>query len=320
MPQPVVQARSLRKEYGGLVAVRDVDLTIEQGQVWGLIGPNGAGKTTLLKMLATLLRPTAGELKVLGHSTRTEYEKARKSLGYMPDFFNLYDGLTLDECVRFFGRCYEVPESELEKRATEALDYVGLSEKQFEPIQNLSRGMTQRLGVANLLVHDPPLILLDEPASGLDPVARIRLRRVLTRLADEGKTVVISSHILSELDELCTHVCAMNRGEIIASGNIQLLTKGMASSVLSVGIVAEDGGAASDALVERALSIARALPSVQSAEKSSKGLRLTTASDGLAHAQLNAALVSQGIPVSSLVTEEGGLESLFALEASGDES
>ena len=305
----VVEARKLRKEYGGLVAVADVDLTIEKGDVVGLIGPNGAGKTTLLKMLATLLRPTSGDMIVMGKPVRDEPEAVRAQLGYMPDFFNLYPGLSLDECVRFFGRAYGVPENRLEQRVAESLDYVGLGEKRYEVISHLSRGMTQRLGVANLLVHDPPFIILDEPASGLDPAARIQLRQVLRRLASEGKTILISSHILTELEEMCTHVCAMHRGKVMAQGRIDQIRSELTSAVITVHFVWPDGGKAAG--LEEAARISRSVSGVLEVRFLQEGISVTLSPDKAAHAALNNALVSARLPVCSFSQEKQGLEALF---------
>jgi ABC-2 type transport system ATP-binding protein len=298
----VVDTRNLRKEYGRLTAVDDVNLQIERGQVVGLVGPNGAGKTTLLKMLATLLPPTSGQLSLLGMDVTPPYQAVRKQLGYMPDFFNLYDGVTLDECVRFFGRCYGVPEAELGVRVGEALEYVGLTEKRFEEIQHLSRGMTQRLGIANLLVHDPALIILDEPASGLDPEARIQLRDVLKRLARDGKTIVISSHILSELEELCSHICAMHRGSVVAQGSIEAIRQSLSASKLRVRLV-EGATFAAD--------IALAVPGVSAAEIQGGDLLVEMSGGARAHALLNETLVKAGLQVSGLNEEKLGLEALF---------
>lgn len=189
----VLEADSLRKEFGALVAVDNVSLSLEQGQVLGLIGPNGAGKTTLLRILATLLRPTSGRATILGCDLATRYLSIRKRIGFVPDFFNLYGDLTLRECLAFFAEAYEVPPERIAQRVDEVLRYVDLQDKQDSLVRHLSRGMVQRMGVGIRLIHDPDLYLLDEPASGLDPKARIQLRNVLRRLSDEGKTIITSS-------------------------------------------------------------------------------------------------------------------------------
>ncbi len=215
-----IVTEKLRKEFGTLVAVNDVDLTLERGSVLGLVGPNGAGKTTLLRMLATLLEPTDGRANVLGYDLRKQYLKIRRSIGFMPDFFNLYNDLTLEECLRFFAEAYRVDKSVIPQKVNAALEYVDLVDKRRDFVRRLSRGMVQRMGVAALLVHDPEVLLLDEPASGLDPAARIKLRTILRGLADQGRTVIISSHILTELAGLCSHIVIMDKGSIIANGTV----------------------------------------------------------------------------------------------------
>lgn len=304
--ETVLTARALRKEYGSLVAVDDVDLEIRKGEILGLIGPNGAGKTTLLRMLGTLLTPTSGEIRWLGLDASRERDRVRKVLGYMPDFFNLYPGLTLRECVGFFGRAYGVPEETLERRVEEAVAFVGLSEKLDASITHLSRGMTQRLGVANLLVHDPALILLDEPASGLDPTARIQLRDVLKRLASEGKTVVVSSHILTELEDLCSHLCVMAGGRILAKGSVAELRKTLGASRirLSLGTDSEDS-------VELARALLGEHPDVTSVEREGSSLFVHAPGEPNVLAALNRKLVEAGLPVIGLGIAESSVEDLF---------
>ena len=216
----ILEINNIRKEYGTVVAVNDVSFSMAPGQVLGLIGPNGAGKTTLLRILATVLRPTSGSVKLLGYDLKKQYLKIRKNIGYLPDFFNLYNDLTLRECLDFFARAYKVKVKSIPDRIDEVLSYIELSNKQNDLIRHLSRGMVQRMGVGALLVHNPDLFLLDEPASGLDPKARIHLREILKKLANEGKTIIISSHILTELSGFCTHIALMNDGKIVMHGAV----------------------------------------------------------------------------------------------------
>lgn len=299
----VVDTQSLRKEYGALVAVRDVELRIEKGEVLGLVGPNGAGKTTLLRMLATLIRPTRGTAQVLGHDILRDYLDVRRRIGFMPDFFNLYNDLTLEECLTFFSSAYRVPKADIPARVSSALEYVKLEAKRGERIGHLSRGMTQRLGVACMLVHDPDLLLLDEPASGLDPQARIQLRTVLHRLASDGKTVVISSHILTELDELCSDLCIMDRGRIVERGSVsEITTKAAGATQVEATLRKPDPGA-----VEVACALAFA-----AAATLDGNVLLVTMPDGPEElAALNRALVAAGIDVIGLATREHSLESVF---------
>jgi len=299
----VVETQSLRKEYGTLVAARDVELTVERGEVLGLVGPNGAGKTTLLRMLATLVRPTRGTARVLGHDVLRDYLAVRRHIGFMPDFFNLYNDLTPEECLRFFASAYRVPAGDIPGRVTAALRYVNLETKRAERIEHLSRGMTQRLGVACMLVHDPDLLLLDEPASGLDPQARVQLRKVLRQLASDGKTIVISSHILTELDDLCTGLCIMDRGRIVERGHVEEITR-KAAGATEVEVML--GGAEA-----RAVEIARALDFVREAVLDGNRLLAKMPDDAGRRAALNRALVTAGIEVAGLRSRKQDLESVF---------
>jgi ABC-2 type transport system ATP-binding protein len=216
----IVEARGLLKRYDGTLAVAGVDLAIEQGEIFGLVGPNGAGKTTMLRMLATLLEPTAGDAEIAGESIRRNPQAVRRVLGYMPDAFGVYDDMKVWEYLDFFGRCYGLGAAQRKRMIGDLLELVDLAAKRDTYVLSLSRGMQQRLCLAHALVHDPQVLLLDEPASGLDPRARVELRELLRELRALGKTIVISSHILPELEELCTSVAIVDRGRVLAAGTI----------------------------------------------------------------------------------------------------
>jgi len=216
----IVEAHGLLKRYDGTVAVAGVDLSIERGEIFGLVGPNGAGKTTMLRMLATLLQPTSGDAEIAGASIRRNPQAVRRVLGYMPDAFGVYDDMKVWEYLDFFGRCYGLGPAQRKRMIGDLLELVDLAGKRDSYVQGLSRGMQQRLCLAHALVHDPEVLLLDEPASGLDPRARVELRELLRELRALGKTIVISSHILPELEELCTSVAIVDRGRVLASGTI----------------------------------------------------------------------------------------------------
>jgi len=216
----IVEARGLLKRYDRTLAVAGVDLAIEQGEIFGLVGPNGAGKTTMLRMLATLLEPTSGDAEIAGESIRRNPQAVRRVLGYMPDAFGVYDDMKVWEYLDFFGRCYGLGPSQRKRMIGDLLELVDLGAKRDTYVLSLSRGMQQRLCLAHALVHDPQVLLLDEPASGLDPRARVELRELLRELRALGKTIVISSHILPELEELCTSVAIVDRGRILAAGTI----------------------------------------------------------------------------------------------------
>jgi ABC-2 type transport system ATP-binding protein len=216
----IVEARGLLKRYDGTLAVAGVDLSIGEGEIFGLVGPNGAGKTTMLRMLATLLAPTAGDAEIAGESIRRNPQAVRRVLGYMPDAFGVYDDMKVWEYLDFFGRCYGLGPARRKRMIGDLLELVDLAAKRDAYVLSLSRGMQQRLCLAHALVHDPQVLLLDEPASGLDPRARVELRELLRELRSLGKTIVISSHILPELEELCTSVAIVDKGRVLAAGTI----------------------------------------------------------------------------------------------------
>jgi ABC-2 type transport system ATP-binding protein len=216
----IIQTRGLTKRYDRTVAVAGLDLSIERGEIFGLVGPNGAGKTTMLRMLATLLPPTSGDAEIGGESIRRNPQAVRRVLGYMPDAFGVYDDMKVWEYLDFFGRCYGLGPAQRKRMIGDLLDLVDLASKRDSYVAGLSRGMQQRLCLAHALVHDPEVLLLDEPASGLDPRARVELRELLRELRSLGKTILISSHILPELEELCTSVAIVDRGRVLAAGTI----------------------------------------------------------------------------------------------------
>jgi len=217
---PIVDIERLSVFYGKQVAVRDLSLTIPRGEVFGFIGPNGAGKTTTIRVLATLLKPTRGVVRVLGTDVAISPQVVRRSIGYVPDSFGVYEDLSVTEYLQFFAAAYRI---EREKRAGTVADVLALtdlSNKAEAQVDALSRGMKQRLGIARILLHDPQLLLLDEPASGLDPRARIELRELLKELQRMGKTILVSSHILHELSQLCTRIGIIEAGQLVAEGSL----------------------------------------------------------------------------------------------------
>jgi ABC-2 type transport system ATP-binding protein len=216
-----IETRGLTRHYGKLAAVQDLNLAIPQGSLYGLIGPNGAGKTTTLRMLAGLLDPTSGEIIVNGQPVSQKGNELRRQIGYMPDFFGVYEDLVVWEYLDFFARCYNIPARRRRQVIDELLDLVDLTEKRDAYVHTLSRGMRQRLCLAHAMVHDPQVLLLDEPASGLDPRARVEMRELLRELGAMGKTVVLSSHILAELAELCDSIGIIERGQLIVSGRLE---------------------------------------------------------------------------------------------------
>jgi len=212
---------NLCKQYGKLTAVDNLSLQVDTGAIFGLVGPNGAGKTTTMKILAALLTPTSGKAWIAGEDVSATPSRIRQLVGYMPDFFGVYDDLKVDEYLDFYAASYGIPVRERRMIIGDLLELVDLSHKRQAYVDSLSRGMKQRLCLARSLVHDPALLILDEPASGLDPRARVEMRELLKELKAMGKTIIISSHILPELSELCTHIAIMEAGRLVISGTNQ---------------------------------------------------------------------------------------------------
>lgn len=217
----MIEIRGLSKWYDEFLAVNQLSFTVQKGDIFGFIGPNGAGKTTTMRVLATLLEPSAGDAFVGGHSVIDEPEKVRKVLGYMPDYYGVYDGLTVWEYLDFFAAAYGIPRARRRRILEDVMELTDLKDLRDRRANELSKGMTQRLCLGKTLIHDPEVLVLDEPAAGLDPRARIELRILLKELRDMGKTILISSHILTELADMCNAVAIIERGRLIASGSIE---------------------------------------------------------------------------------------------------
>jgi len=214
----MIECRDLTKKYGDLYALDRLTLKLEQGDVFGFIGPNGAGKTTTMRILATLLNPSWGEASVCGYSIYTGSKEIRRSIGYMPDFFGVYDDMKVIEYLEFFAAAYRIKGPERRKKCDQVLDLVDLGYKRDALVTSLSRGMTQRLGLARVLLHEPQVLLLDEPASGLDPRARIEMRELIKELRGMNKTIMVSSHILPELADICNKIGIIERGKLLFNG------------------------------------------------------------------------------------------------------
>jgi ABC-2 type transport system ATP-binding protein len=303
----VVVTRGLVKRYPGTVAVAGLDLAVASGEIFGLVGPNGAGKTTTLRILATLLTATSGHAEIAGIDIRRNPDDARRVLGFMPDVFGVYDDMKVWEYLDFFARCYGIPAARRRRMIGDLLDLVDLGDKRDAYVQSLSRGMQQRLCLAHTLVHDPEVLLLDEPASGLDPRARVELRELLRELRALGKTIVISSHILPELEELCTSVAIVDHGQVLVHGRVSDIERRLRyGAVLRVTVLGTDS----------ALAVARdhfaADPRVASAAVlDSRVIEIGFRGDDEEAAQLLAGAVSAGIRVSSFARAASDLEELF---------
>jgi ABC-2 type transport system ATP-binding protein len=223
--RPLVEVRGLTKDYGDKLALKGISFTVDEGEIFGFIGPNGAGKTTTIKVLATLLEPSAGEVRIDGLCVQNDTEEVRRLIGYMPDQFGVYEGLTVEEYLEFFAGAYRLPPRQRRARLADVMELTELAKLRGRMVAHLSKGMKQRLCLAKTLIHNPKLLILDEPASALDPRARIELRVLLKELRDMGKTIFISSHILAELSDLCTSVGIIEQGELVESGKVEILHK-----------------------------------------------------------------------------------------------
>ncbi len=216
----MIKLENLSKEYDEVVAVRDVSIEIPEGEIYGLIGPNGAGKTTMLRMCCGLLPPTSGCVVVNGIEVQHDLEAAQSQIGYLADFFSVYDDLKVWEYLDYFARSYKLDSTFIPERVNEVIAEIGLEVKRDAMVKGLSRGMKQRLGIGRAVIHRPKVLLLDEPASGLDPKARFELRQLLKRLRDQGATIVVSSHILPDLEDFSTSIGVMERGVMLRSGRV----------------------------------------------------------------------------------------------------
>ena len=303
----IVRTEGLVKRYDGTLAVAGVDLSVDAGEIFGLVGPNGAGKTTTLRILATLLLPSAGTAEIAGLSVTRNPDQVRRVIGFMPDAFGVYDDMKVWEYLDFFARCYGIAPAARRRIIGDLLDLVDLGDKRESYVQTLSRGMQQRLCLAHALVHDPQVLLLDEPASGLDPRARVELRELLRELRSLGKTILISSHILPELEELCTSVAIVDRGQVLAQGRVSDIEKRLRfGAVLRVRLLAEGDD------LEAARARFAADPDVASASLLADGtIELGFRGDDAASARLLAQSVAAGMPIVSFARAASDLEELF---------
>jgi len=299
----VIEVHDLTKKYGDLFAINKIELKLDRGDVFGFIGPNGAGKTTTMRILATLLNPTWGEAYVGGYSIYTKPKEIRRIIGYMPDFFGVYDNMQVIEYLEFFAAAYRIKGPERRKICNEVLDLVDLGYKRNELVTSLSRGMTQRLGLARVLLHDPQVLLLDEPASGLDPRARIEIRGLLKELRNMGKTIMVSSHILPELADICNKIGIIERGELIVNADVADVMKQVRQqSVLKID-VSDDREAAAKLLEQHEM--------VEKVEVGKQGLRVTLIPGDHDYSQLARLLLDNGLSLTQLGEEEINLETAF---------
>jgi ABC-2 type transport system ATP-binding protein len=307
---PAVQTTNLTRVYGSMVALDSLTLTVNRGDLFGFIGSNGAGKTTTLRILATFLAPSGGKAEVLGHDVVHDADRVRHIIGYMPDFFGVYKDMEVTEYLDFFGACYKIPAVQREKTVNDVLELVGLTEKKGALIGALSRGMQQRLGLARVLIHDPQLLLLDEPASGLDPRARIEMMAILQELQRMGKTIIISSHILSELQTLCNRVAIIEKGKLIYSGPVQGVRDQMSAGQVYWIKVSTD--------TEQAMELLKTRPEVADISRVDGQMKVTLTNHDTDPSFLAETLVRGGAKLTGLWEDELGLEEVFMRVTRGE--
>jgi len=309
-PIPAVQTFGLSRIYGNLLALNGLNLCVNKGDLFGFIGSNGAGKTTTLRILATFLAPSGGRAEILGHDIVQQADAVRRIIGYMPDFFGVYKDMEVTEYLDFFGACYKIPTAKREQTVLDVLELVGLSEKRGALIGALSRGMQQRLGLARVLIHDPQVLLLDEPASGLDPRARIEVMAILQELQRLGKTIIISSHILSELQNLCNRVAIIEKGKLIYTGAVQGVRDQLATGRVFWAKVTGDE--------PRAIALLKARAEVTDVALEEGRLKVTLRDHDTDPGCVAETLVKGGLRLVGLEEEELGLEEVFLRVTRGD--
>ncbi len=311
----IIEISGLTKQYGSFTALDHLDLTIEEGAVFGFIGPNGAGKTTTMRILTTLLKPSEGEAKIGGYSVMTHPNEVRRMIGYMPDFFGVYDDMKVWEYLDFFAACYDIPETVRKGMIGDLLDLVDLGSKHDEMVESLSRGMKQRLCLARTLAHDPKVLILDEPASGLDPRARIEMRELLRELQNMGKTIFFSSHILSEVADICTDIGIMEAGKLVAYGDIEQMRQQLQVSRLIQVRMLGDTVPLKDLLMTH--EKVDAITDGREIELTPDIVRFDFTGDDEELSQLLLSLIEKKIQIISFSEEVGDLEDVFMQATQG---
>ena len=299
----MLKIENLVKTYGRFTAVDHLNLELTQGNIYGFVGPNGAGKTTTMRIAATLMKADSGTVRVDGINAAEYPVEVRGKLGYMPDFFGVYDNLKVSEYMDFYGSCYGLSRQERMMRTGELLELVELQKKKENYVDSLSRGMKQRLCLARSLIHNPGLLILDEPASGMDPRARIEMKGILRTLKEMGKTILISSHILPELSELCTHIGIIEKGKMVYSGEVgDIMRRIIGKTWLKIEVLSD---------VEKAVRILREQPSTGEMQVEGQTLEVGFSGREEDLAELLRILIAGEVSVVSYTREEGSLEEVF---------
>ena len=299
----MIETKDLTKKYGDLFAIRALNISLEKGDVFGFIGPNGAGKTTTMRILATLLNPSWGEASVAGYSIYSNPRDIRRVIGYMPDFFGVYDDMKVIEYLEFFAAAYRIKGPQRKKICDDVLELVDLGYKRNELVTSLSRGMTQRLGLARVLLHDPQVLLLDEPASGLDPRARIEIRTLLKELRNLGKTIMVSSHILPELADVCNKIGIIERGSLVINSDVSEVMKQVRQQIILHIRVASK--------IEEAAKLLETDDHVTRSEVKSDFIEIEMAEQSIDYSHLPKLLIDAGHQLLMFKEEEINLETAF---------
>ncbi|MEN6449323.1 MAG: ABC transporter ATP-binding protein [Thermoguttaceae bacterium] len=305
----MIEVQNFTKRYGDLLAVDNLNLKIGPGEMFGFIGPNGAGKSTTIRFLATLLKATSGEAIVNGHRVSRDPMGVRRSVGYMPDGFGVYDGMKVWEFLDFFAVAYQTPRERRKQVVGDVLELLELTGKREAMVNSLSRGMKQRLCLAKTLVHDPPVLILDEPASGLDPRARIEVKALLKELRRMGKTILISSHILTELADCCTSIGIIERGKLLMAGPIEDVYRRIQGN-RTVRIKFLDN-------MEAGVSIIRSTPETRDVQIEDHQVTVELAADDQQLATLLDRLQAGGVKMTSFAEKEPTLEDVFMMVTKG---
>lgn len=299
----MISTNKLTKKYGDLIAANEITLNLAEGDVFGFIGPNGSGKTTTMRMIATLLNPDYGEAYVCGKSIYTNAQEIRRLVGYMPDFFGVYDDMTVIEYLEFFASTYRINGPKRRSICEEKLELVDMSFKRDAMVSQLSRGQTQRIGLARTLLHEPQVLLLDEPASGLDPRARIEIRNLLKRLGELNKTVIVSSHILPELADVCTRVGMIEKGHLIVDGYVDEVMKKARQALLLFIEVTENA--------EHAAKLIEQHESITNVDMQGETIIATLESASIDYSFIPTILLEAGYRIKLFREEEVNLETAF---------
>lgn len=299
----MLEINNLYKYYGKFAALNGLNLSIKKGELFGFVGPNGAGKTTTMRIISGLLRADKGTIYVGGIDASKDLRRLKEKIGYMPDFFGVYDNLKVTEYMEFYASAYGLIGNDIKKACLGLLDVVNLSDKTGLYVDDLSRGMKQRLCLARCLIHNPDFLILDEPASGLDPQARFEMKEILKNLVDSDKTILISSHILPELAEMCTSIGIIQSGRMVLCGAVdEILSKMSSANPISISLIGN---------IEPAVSFLKEQPLVETISYKDNTIHIIFKGDALEESMLLKKLVEQGLPVCSFNREEGSLESLF---------